>query len=152
MTKRGSKLELIRSYEKAYSFGIYEPGRFHGISFQTDTALIVLGDGLQAFYHIGNNKFSQKIRVSRVIPSKLDGKWYCFDYSRNDRKLWLRDITQDIHTKLEWREFFFPRGKRKKMEKIMLWFNDPNNFVYRPGEWEAPGSASASALESRHSP
>jgi hypothetical protein len=89
LTQRGSKLELIKSYENALCFGMYEPGRIHGISFQTDTALIVLGDGRQAFYNSSNNKFSSKIRVGRVIPSHEDGKWYCFDYSRKDRKLWL---------------------------------------------------------------
>ena len=135
LTQRGSKLELIKAYENAYCAGMYESGRVHGISFQTDTALIVLGDGRQAFYNLSNNKFSSKIRVGRVIPSHQDGKWYCFDYSRKDRKLWLRDITRDIHTELEWREFFCLRKKRKKMNKLILWFNNHDNFVYRPGEW-----------------
>ena len=36
-------------------------------------------------------------------------------------------------------EFFFP----KKMEKLLLWFNNHGNFVYRPGEWEASEPASA---------
>src|SRR6185369_12969422 len=111
--------------------------RLHGISFQTDTALIVLGDGLQAFYNISNNKFSNKIRVGRVIPSNQDGKWYCFDYSSKERKLRLRDITQFIQSELEWREFFRPRAKRNKMRKLFLWFNEPDNFVYRPEEWGA---------------
>lgn len=137
LTKRNCKLELIKSYQKAPCMALYEPGRVHGISSQTDTALIVLGDGRQAFYNLSNNKFSSKIRVGRVIPSHEDGKWYCFDYSRKDRKLWLRDITQDIHTKLEWREFFSPWEKRKKREKLLLWYNNHDNFVYRPGEWGA---------------
>ena len=135
LTQRDSKLKFIKKFENALSIGMWEPGRVHGISFQTDTALIVLGDGRQAFYNLGSNKFSSKIRVGRVIPSPQDGKWYCFDYSGEDRKLWLRDITRYIHTELEWREFFSPRKKWKKMEKLMLWFNDHDNFVYRPGEW-----------------
>ena len=143
LTRRNLKLELTKSYEKAVTLGMFESGRVHGISFQTDTALIVLGDGIQAFYNLGNNKFSSKIRVGRVIPSSQDGKWYCFDYSSKDRKLWLRDITREIHTELEWREFFFPRENRKKMNKRMLWFHDRNNFRYRPEEWgpadPAPG-------------
>ena len=36
-------------------------------------------------------------------------------------------------------EFFFP----KKMEKLLLWFNNHGNFVCRPGEWEASEPASA---------
>jgi hypothetical protein len=140
LTKRGRRLELIKSYENAHSFGLFERKRVHAVSFQTDTALIVLGDGRQVFYNLSNNKFSSKIRVGRVIPSNQDGKWYCFDYSREDRKLWLRDITRYIHSELEWREFFFPREDRKKMTELMLWFNDYDNFVYRLGEWGAPWS------------
>lgn len=142
LTQRGSKLELIKAYEDGPCFGMFDPGRVHGISFQTDTALMVLGDGKQAFYNLSNNKFSSKIRVGRVIPSQQDGKWYCFDYSRKDRKLWLRDVTRYIHTELEWREFFFLREKRNKRTKRMLWFYDHDNFVYRPGEWEASEPAS----------
>ena len=137
LTKRSSRLEFISAYEKSYSLGIFVPGRVHGISVETDTALVVLGDGQQSFYNLSNNKFSSKIRVGRVIPSHDDDKWYCFDYSRKDGKLWLRDITRDIHTDLEWREFFLIKQNRKKMQKQMLWFNDPDNFVYRPGEWGA---------------
>ena len=134
LTQRGSKLEQIKWFEKAPCLGFYEPRRVHGLSFQTDTALIVLGEDRQAFYNLSNNKHSSKIRVGRVIPSHQDGKWYCFEYSGKERKLWLRDITQDIHTMLEWREFFCHRD-REKMQKLMLWYNDHDNFVYRPGEW-----------------
>lgn len=141
LTRRNTRLELLRHYERAPCLGMYEKGRLHGISFQTDTVLIVLGDGQQVFYNIGNNQFSSKIRVGRVIPSNEDGKWYCFDYSSKDRKLWLRDITRDIHTELKWREFFFPREKRKKMLKRMIWFNDADNFVHRPEEWGTCESA-----------
>jgi hypothetical protein len=135
LTKRDSNLNLIGTYEKSYCLELYDPKRVHGMSMETDTALIVAGDGRQVFYNFSNNKFSNKIRVGRVIPSQLDGKWYCFDYSRKDRKLWLRDITRDIHNELEWREFFFVEQNRKKMRKKMVWFNDPDNFLYRPEEW-----------------
>jgi len=140
LTKRNSRLELIKRYDNAHSFGLFEKKRVHAISFQTDTALIVQGDGIQFFYNLSNNKFSSKIRVGRVIPSVHDGKWYCFDYSREERKLWLRDITGYIHSELEWREFFSPREDRKKMTDLMLWFHDHDNFVYRPGEWGTPWS------------
>jgi len=135
LTRRNSRLELTRSYNNALIFGMYEPGRVHGISFQTDIALIVLGDGMQSFYNLRNNKFSSKIRVARVIPSQHDGKWYCFDFNRKEGRVLLREITQEIQTELEWREFFRPREKRKKMLKLMVWFNEHDNFVYRPDEW-----------------
>jgi hypothetical protein len=135
LTVRNSNLELIRSYDNAPGFGMFEPGRVHGISFQTDIALIVLGNDRQGFYNLRTNKFSQKIRVGRVLPSHMDGKWYCFDFDRNCRKLMLRDITLEIQTELEWRAFFLPRAKRKKMEKLLTWFNQHDTFVYRPGEW-----------------
>jgi len=73
--------------------------------------------------------------VGRVLPSQHDGKWYCFDYSRQDGKLWLRDIIKTIHSELEWREFFILKQARKKLLKSMGWFHDEGNFVYRPGEW-----------------
>ena len=145
LTKRNSRLELVRSYERALCLRMFERGRLHGMSFQTDTVLIVLGGGQQVFYNIGNNQFSSKIRVGRVIPSHEDGKWYCFDYSSKDGKLWLRDITQDIHTELKWREFLFPREKRKKMLKRMIWFNGSDNFVHRPEEWGTCESATGDA-------
>jgi thioredoxin-related protein len=135
MTKRGTRLEFIKSFESAPCFGMYEPGRVHGISFQTDTALMVMGEGRQTFYNLRNNTFSNKIRVGRVIPYYQDGKWYCFDYNKEAGKLWLRDITQEIHTILTWRQFFFLRKNRKNMIKLMLWFNECNNFMYRPEEW-----------------
>ena len=135
MTKRGTSLEFIKSFESAPCFGMYEAARVHGISFQTDTALMVMGEGRQTFYNLRNNTFSSKIRVGRVIPYYLDGKWYCFDYSKEEGKLRLRDITQEIHTRLTWRQFFFLRKNRKNMIKLMVWFNDRNNFVYQPEDW-----------------
>jgi len=134
LTKRGFNLEYISSYESAPSFGLYEPGRVHGLSIETETALLVHGDGQQSFYNLRNNKFSSKIRVGRVIANQ--GKWYSFDYQREQGKLWLRDITHEIHSLLEWREFFLPKEKRKKMGKRMLWFHDAQNFVFKPEEWE----------------
>jgi len=135
LTQRNGNLELIKAYEKAVSLAFYESGRCYGISFQTDTALVVLGDDRQAFYNLSNNKFSSKIRVGRVIPSHQDGKWYCLDYSRKEGKLWLRDITWEIQTELEWREFFSLQEKPKRREKRILWFNNRDNFVYRPAQW-----------------
>jgi hypothetical protein len=136
LTKRNHNLEFVRRYQSAPSFGLFEPERYHGISFQTDTALVVLGDDQQAFYNLSNNKFSRKIRVGRVIPSKHDGKWYCFDYRREEGILRLRDITRDIRTKLEWREIFNPNAGEKAMEKHLMWFMEDYNFVYRSKEWE----------------
>jgi len=135
LTKRSRNLKLIKPYENAHCMGLFEPERTHGLSDQTNTALIVIGDERQAFYNLSNNKFSKKIRVGRVIPSQEDGKWYCFDYRRSERTLCLRDITKDIHTILEWREFFNPRQKRSKATKQLMWFNKRDNFVHRPNEW-----------------
>jgi hypothetical protein len=152
LTQRNRNLEPVKHYEKATCFGMYEPGRVHGISYPTDIALIVLGDGLQSFYNLRNNKFSNKIRVGRVIP--LDDRWYCFDFNRKEGRVVVRDITKEIQTELEWREFFFPRVNRKKMEKLMLWFHDHDNFVYRPGEWGDcnPSTQHDSAGANNHSP
>ncbi|MBJ6725585.1 hypothetical protein [Geomesophilobacter sediminis] len=141
LTQRDLDLGFVQGFEKAHCFGMFEPGRVHGISIQTDTALIVLGDGQQSFYNLRTNKFSSKVRVGRVIPSRRDGKWYCFDYSRNEGKLRLRDISRDIHTKLHWKELFRLRNRGKGELKGMLWFNEPDNFVYRPSQWEPGGEA-----------
>ena len=135
LTRRDGNLKFVKYYDRAKSLALYKSERLHGLSFETDTALIVVGESKQVFYNMANNKFSNKIRAGRVIPSRLDGKWYSFDYSRNEGKLWLRDITHDIHTELEWKEFFFPKENRKKMIKKMVWFNESDNFVYRPEDW-----------------
>jgi hypothetical protein len=140
LTKRDIKLRLMKSYEKAIGLSLFEPKRVHGLSMQTGMALVVLGDGRQAFYHLANNKFSSKIRMGRVIPSDNEGKWYCFDYDRKERKLSLRDITEEIHTELEWGEFFHP-DKPEGNQELLEWFHRSENFVYRPGEWEASDPA-----------
>ncbi len=149
LIQRDSELKFVKCYDRSISLGLYEPERVHGFSSSTDTMLIVLGDGrTQSFYNVSNNKFSSKIRSGRVIPSKRDGKWYCFDYSRAEKKLWLRDITSDIHTELEWREVIIPQKNRKKMLKPMLWFHRDHNFLYRPGEW-GPGEPTAGGVKKK---
>lgn len=146
LTQRDSNLNLVKNFDKALCFSLYEPGRVHGISFQTDTALIVLGSGRQCFYNLRNNKFSRKIRVGRVIPSSHDGKWYCFDYSKEQRKLWLRDITQEIYSMLDWAKFFYPK-RSNKMKKQIVRFHDHDTFVHRPGEWGTPWSPTGDEAE-----
>jgi hypothetical protein len=135
LMQRNHRLEPVKCYKNAITLGAFPPERVHGISLQTDTALTVMGSGRQAFYNLLTNKFSQKIRLGRVLPSPGDGKWYCFDFNRKDGKLWLRDITRDIHTLLEWREFFPSQSNPKKGVKQMIWFNEHQNFTYRPDEW-----------------
>lgn len=146
LTQRDSNLQLIKSFDNAKCISLYEPARVHGISIETDTALIVLGSGRQCFYNLRNNKFSRKIRVGRVIPSSDDGKWYCFDYSQEQRKLWLRDITQEIHTMLDWAEFFYPK-RSNKMKKQIVRFHDHDTFVHRPDEWGTPWSPTGDEAE-----
>lgn len=75
--------------------------------------------------------------MGRVIPSYHDGKWYCFDYSNKDRKLWLREVTEYIQTELEWREIFLYKEKPDVWEPPMRWFNQRGNCLHRPEEWEA---------------
>uniref|UniRef100_C6E5Y6 Tetratricopeptide repeat protein n=1 Tax=Geobacter sp. (strain M21) TaxID=443144 RepID=C6E5Y6_GEOSM len=143
LTQRNRKLELLKVYENVPMLAVYESQRVHGLSFQTDTALIVVAKSRQSFYNLRNNKMSSKIRVGRVIPSYHDGKWYCFDYSNKERKLWLREVNEYIQTELEWREIFLYKEKRDVWEPLMKWFNQPGNFLYRPEEWEADEATSA---------
>jgi hypothetical protein len=138
MTKRGRNLKFVKHFDKAHLFAMFEPGRVHGISELTNTALMALGSGRQSFYNFTNNKFSRKIRMGRVIPSELDGKWYCFDYQREQGILRLRDITRDLHGMLEWRDFFVLGKNLAKRSKRMDWFREPDNFLYRPSQWGDP--------------
>ncbi|MCM0083176.1 hypothetical protein L4X63_16445 [Geomonas sp. Red32] len=138
LVKRGPGLDVLRVYTSAPCFGIYEPEHYHGISFVTEMSLVVLGNGRQVFYNLANNKHSQKIRVGRVIPHQEQGKWYCFDFDREKKKLWLRDITKVIETELKWREFFFTGKKTKRAQRLFQWFLDGDNYMYKPEEWVPP--------------
>ncbi|GFO56841.1 hypothetical protein GMSM_38480 [Geomonas sp. Red276] len=135
LVKRSAELDVLRVFSRAHSFGISQTERYHCISFNSDLALLVIGEGRQAFYNLANNQHSQKIRVGRVIPHQEQGKWYCFDYHREEKKLILRDITKFIETELKWREFFFIGKKSKRWEKIWLWFHERDTFRYRPDQW-----------------
>lgn len=136
LTHRDRNLSLIKHFHNALSIGMFHPDNFHGLSFETNTALAVLQGDKQSFYNFRTNKFSSKIRVGRVLPCMPDGKWYCFDYDSAAGKLRLRDITQAIHANLEWKEVVLLSAGKKKGLKNAAWFGIDENFLYRPEEWQ----------------